>query len=163
MQAKGLPIYFWVEVVAMTVYILNLSTIRVVHNQTPYEAWTSKRTMVSHLKVFGCVAYGLVETYSRRFDEKSEKYIFVGYSSESKAYKPYNFISGKKTISKDVVFNEIVDWDGVDQQVQQNIPVELPSVKRQESPANSLISSPTLATPCSNGETSLQLPKINKR
>jgi len=85
MQAKGFHTYFWVEAVATMVYILNLSPTRVVRNWTPYEAWTGRRTTVSHLKVFGSVAYALVITSSRKFNEKFEKYIFVGYSSESKA------------------------------------------------------------------------------
>ena len=85
MKAKGLPAYFWAEAVATAVYILNLSPTRVVRNRAPYEAWTGRRPTVSHLKFFGCVAYALVKTYSQKFNEKSEKYNFVGYSSESKA------------------------------------------------------------------------------
>ena len=76
MQAKSLPAYFWVEAVATELYILNLSPMRVVRNQTSYEASTGRRLMVSHLKVFGCIAYALVKTYPRKFDEKYEKYIF---------------------------------------------------------------------------------------
>jgi len=53
----------------------------------------------------------LIKIYSRKFDEKYEKYIFVGYSSESKAYKLCNPFNGKVTISKDVVFYEAVSWD----------------------------------------------------
>ena len=66
---------------------------------------------MSYLKVFGCTAYALVKIYSQKFDKKPEKYIFVGYSSESKAYKLYNPVSGKLTISRDVVFNEAASWD----------------------------------------------------
>lgn len=109
-QAKGLPIYFWAEAVATAVYLLNLSPTKAVRNQTPFEAWTGRKPTVSHLKVFGCIAYALVKTYSRKFDERSAKYIFVGYSSQSKAFKLYNPISGKITISRDVVFNEDATW-----------------------------------------------------
>ena len=83
---------------------------------------------MSHLRVFGCIAYALVKTYSRKFDEKFEKYIFVEYSSESKAYKLYNHVSGKLTISRDVVFNEAASWDWGEEQAQQGIPMDISSV-----------------------------------
>ena len=123
MQAKGLPICFWAEAVATAVYLLNLSPTRAVRNQTPYEAWTGRRPMVSHLRVFGCIAYALIKTHSQKFDEKSEKYVFVGYCSESKAYKLYNPISGKITISRDVVFNEDARWIWSEENEQHHIQV----------------------------------------
>jgi len=79
-----------------------MSPTRTVHNQTPNDGWIGRRLMVNHLRVFGCIAYGLFKIYSKKFDKKSKKYIFVGYSSESKAYKLYNPFSGKITISRDV-------------------------------------------------------------
>ncbi|EOY04542.1 Uncharacterized protein TCM_019778 [Theobroma cacao] len=68
-------------------------------------------------------AYALVKTYSSKFDEKSEKYIFVGYCSQSKAYKLYNPISGKITISRDVVFNENARWIWNEENKEQHIQV----------------------------------------
>ncbi|XP_049358800.1 uncharacterized protein LOC125823464 [Solanum verrucosum] len=38
MQARGVPKYFWAEVVVTVVYMLNISPTKVVLNQTPYEA-----------------------------------------------------------------------------------------------------------------------------
>jgi len=130
MQARSLPTYLWDEAVVTPVYILNLSPIRDVRNQTPYEAWTGRRPTVSHLRVFGCIAYALVKTYSHKFDEKSEKYIFVDYSSESKAYKLHNPFSGKITIGRDVVFQETASWDLGGEQVQEGIPEEVPSIDK---------------------------------
>lgn len=85
---------FWGEVVATTVYILNISPTRAVMNRTLYETWTGKKPKVSHLKVFGCIAYALVNTRSK-LDEKSLKCIFIGYSVQSKAYRLYKPFSGK--------------------------------------------------------------------
>lgn len=89
LKAKGLSDEFWGEAVATAVYILNISPTRAVMNRTPYEAWTGKKPKVSHLKVFGCIAYALVNTRSK-LDEKSIKCIFIGYSLQSKAYRLYN-------------------------------------------------------------------------
>ena len=80
MNAASLSKRFWAEAVATAVYILNISPTKAVVNRTPYEAWMSRKPRVSHLKVFGCIAYTLDKSPSRRkLDVKSEKYIFVGY------------------------------------------------------------------------------------
>ncbi len=105
LKAKELPDHFWGEAVATVVYLLNISPTKAVLNQTPYEAWMGKKPWVSHLKVFVCVAYSLIN-FRSKLDEKSEKCIFIGYSPHSKAYRLYNPISGKVIISRDVVFYE---------------------------------------------------------
>jgi len=68
---------------------------------------------VSHLIVFGCVAYAHVPKERRgKVDNKSEKCIFTGYSEQSKAYKLYNPVTTKTIISIYVVFNERESWNG---------------------------------------------------
>jgi len=90
MNVVGLPKKIWAEAVATAVYILNISPTKAVLNQTPYEAWKGRKPRVSHLKIFGCIAYALDNSHSRRkLDVKSTKCIFVGYSPQSKAYKLY--------------------------------------------------------------------------
>ena len=80
-------------------------------DQTPYEAWSRRKPSVSHLRIFGCVAYALIDSQNhRKIDEKSIKCNFVGYCSNSKAYKLYNPTNGKVIISKNVVFDEEVGW-----------------------------------------------------
>ncbi|KAG6402582.1 hypothetical protein SASPL_134779 [Salvia splendens] len=79
--------------------------------KTPFEAWRGKKPWVRHLKVFGCVAYALVTSNLRRkLDSKSEKNIFIGYCTETKAYKLYDPVNGKVTVSRDVKFNEEERW-----------------------------------------------------
>jgi len=44
-------------------------------NQTPQEAWSGYKPIVSHLKVFGSVAYAHVPDQRRaKLDDKSKKY-----------------------------------------------------------------------------------------
>ncbi|EOY09394.1 Uncharacterized protein TCM_024822 [Theobroma cacao] len=110
--AKGLPNQFRAEAVATTAYLLNVFPTRAVLNCTPYEAWRGMRPWVSYLRVFGCIAYALVKSQTQhKLDEKSEKCIFLGYSSQSKAYRLYNSKNGKIIISRDVIFNEDASWD----------------------------------------------------
>jgi hypothetical protein len=50
---------------------------------TPKEKFTGKKPDVSHLKVFGCIAYVHVPNQKKsKLDPKVEKCIFIGYSLE---------------------------------------------------------------------------------
>ena len=100
------------EAVACAVYLTNRSPTRSVHEKTPQEAWSGRKPGISHLKVFGSIAYTHVPDERRtKLDDKSEKYVFVGYDSSSKGYKLYNPNSGKIVISRDVEFEEEDCWD----------------------------------------------------
>ncbi|KAM1160568.1 hypothetical protein ACFX19_034159 [Malus domestica] len=46
-----------------------------------------------------------------KLDAKSEKFIFIGYDSNSKGYKLYNPNNRKTVISRDVTFDEEGEWD----------------------------------------------------
>lgn len=42
-----------------------------------YEAWKGRSSSVSHLRIFGCIAYALVNTQThQKLDEKSQKMYF---------------------------------------------------------------------------------------
>ncbi|KAL4291772.1 hypothetical protein GQ457_14G025100 [Hibiscus cannabinus] len=126
LRARELSDQFWAEAVATFVYLLNLSPTRAVLNRTPYEAWYERRPSVSHLRVFGCVAYALINSqFRQKLDKKSEKCIFIGYCTQSKAYRLYNPLCGKILIRRDVIFDERKCWDWDGKQVQQDIPVSI--------------------------------------
>jgi hypothetical protein len=46
-----------------------------------------------------------------KLDNKSRKYIFIGYNEKSKAYKLYDPIENKYVISRDIEVNEEARWD----------------------------------------------------
>ncbi|KAA0052395.1 putative copia-type polyprotein [Cucumis melo var. makuwa] len=46
-----------------------------------------------------------------KLDNKSEKYVFIGYDASSKGYKFYTSVSKKATVSRDVVFDEEASWN----------------------------------------------------
>lgn len=60
LHEKELPNFLWAEAVSTTVYTLNRSPTKALVNQTPLHAWTGTKPFVSHMKTFGCIAYGLV-------------------------------------------------------------------------------------------------------
>jgi len=57
LNEKNLPNYFWDEGVATAVYIMNRTPKMVVHGTTLEEKFTCKKQDVSHLRVFGRIAY----------------------------------------------------------------------------------------------------------
>ena len=85
LKRKHLLKEFWAEVVATIVYFSNRSPTRSVWGKTPQEAWSGRKPKISHLRVFGSVAHVHVQDERRtKLDDKSEKYIFIGYSTHSK-------------------------------------------------------------------------------
>eukprot|EP00253_Pinus_taeda_P035202 PITA_35202 len=113
LKAKHLPNDYWVEAVHYAVYILNRCPTKAVMNKVPEEAWSGRKQGVTHMKFFGCVAYAHIPDQLRKeLDSKGEKYIFIGYSEESKAYRLYIPSTKKFFVSKDVQFIEEEAWDG---------------------------------------------------
>ena len=87
LNEMNLPLYFWVDVVYTTVYIINRCQIASVHLKTPKEAWSWRKSNLSHLKIFGCVCYVHVPDELRtKLDSKSKKCIFIGYAIKQKGY-----------------------------------------------------------------------------
>jgi len=67
---------------------------------------------VSHLKVFGSVAYAHVPDQQRtKLEDKSKKYIFIGYDEKTKGYMLLDPISKKVMVSRDVRVDEATKWD----------------------------------------------------
>lgn len=62
LKKKHLPNEYWGEDVACVFYILNRSPAKSVKNRVPEEAWNGKSFHISHLRIFGCVAYANVPT-----------------------------------------------------------------------------------------------------
>ncbi|CAJ2657878.1 unnamed protein product [Trifolium pratense] len=107
LKSKRLPKELWAEAVACAVYLSNCSPTRSVLEKTPQEAWSGRKPGISHLRVFGSIAHAHIPDEKRsKLDDKSEKYIFIGYDANSKGYKLYNPDTGKTIISRNVIFNE---------------------------------------------------------
>eukprot|EP00253_Pinus_taeda_P015635 PITA_15635 len=113
LKAKHLPHGYWAEAVTCAVYILNRCPTKAVMNKIPEEAWSGQKQTVTHMRVFGCVAYAHVpDQLRKKLDSKGEKCVFIGYCDESKAYKLYNPSTKKLIVSRDVQFIEYEAWDG---------------------------------------------------
>ncbi|KAI3784263.1 hypothetical protein L1987_43358 [Smallanthus sonchifolius] len=85
-----LPLAFWAEAVS-TAYVQNRVLIVIPLNKTPYELWFQRVPYIGFLKPFGCpctilITHGVLP----KFGAKSDEGYFVGYSSQSKAYRVFN-------------------------------------------------------------------------
>ena len=91
LSESNLPKNFQAEAVATACYILNRILIRPLTNKTSYELLHSKKPKVSYFKIFGSKCFILnTKDNLDKFDPKSDKGIFIGYSNRSKAYKVFN-------------------------------------------------------------------------
>ncbi len=78
---------------------------------TPEEKITGKKPDVLHLRVFGYITYMHVHNKKRsKLDPKVEKYIFIKYSLKQKGYRCFNLSTRKLQVSRNVVFDEMVNW-----------------------------------------------------
>ena len=60
--------------------------------KTPYEIWKDKKPNISYFHPFGCKVFILNNDKDNlgKFDAKSDVGIFLGYSTNRKAYKVFN-------------------------------------------------------------------------
>ncbi|XP_071917233.1 uncharacterized protein [Coffea arabica] len=129
---SGVPKNFWPETVNWSIHMLNKSPTFAVKNMTPEEAWSGRKPTVDHFKFFGCIVYAHVPEQKRtKLDNKGEKYIFLGVSDQSKAYKLYNPITKKIITSRDVIFDEENFWPWSSNIIKQQIPADFDGVDEE--------------------------------
>jgi hypothetical protein len=105
-RESRLPTYLWAEAAQFTVYTLNRVLCKAT-SVTPFEAWSNNKPDVSHLRVFGCVAYVHIPKVERRkLDPKSIRCIFIGYCETRKAYRFWDPATKTVKVSRDVTFDE---------------------------------------------------------
>ena len=98
---------FWKEATYSAVHILNRFMLRPGEDMTPYEMWFGRRATAKYLRVFGSKCFIKNKDQGLgKFDDRADEGIFLGYSSQSKAYKCYNKRLGKVVESYDVQIDE---------------------------------------------------------
>lgn len=113
-HSKNLAQHFWGEAINTACHIINRVYLRPETNKTPYEIWRGKKPTVKYFKTFGSKCYILRDRENLgKFDTKSDEGIFLGYSTNSRAYRVFN----KRTETVMESINVIVD----DEEVQRSI------------------------------------------
>jgi transposase InsO family protein len=104
-KQRGMPAVFWGEAVVTTVYILNRSSTKALNGKMSYEAWHGRKPAVSHLRVFGCLAFGKELGHIGKLDDRSTPMVFIGYAEGSKAYHILDPGTQRVRTTCDVVFD----------------------------------------------------------
>ena len=122
LYSKDVPKNLWAEAVSTACYIINRVYLRPGTHQTPYEIWKGKKPSINYFHVFGSKCFILRDRqHLGKFDSKSEKGIFVGYSMTSKAYRVYNFRTKNIMESTNVVIDDIEKQDIPKEPIENNI------------------------------------------
>ncbi|GKF88909.1 retrovirus-related pol polyprotein from transposon TNT 1-94, partial [Tanacetum coccineum] len=84
-----LPNTFWAEAVSTACYVPNRVLVTKPQNKTPYEQITGKIPILSYIRPFGGYVT-ILNTIDHlgKFEEKSDEGFLVGYSLNSKAFRP---------------------------------------------------------------------------
>ncbi|GJX11633.1 putative ribonuclease H-like domain-containing protein [Tanacetum coccineum] len=86
-----LPTTFWAEAVNTACYVQNRVLVIKPHNKTPYELFLGRKPALSFMRPFGCPVT-ILNTIDHlgKFDGKADEGFFVGYSTNSKAFRVFN-------------------------------------------------------------------------
>lgn len=99
--------HYWAEALNTAAYVKNHLISKVLGNKSPIEIWTGRKPDVSHFRIFGSKVMAHIPKEKRRkFDAKSQEYLFVGYCDEKKGYRLLDPNTKKIIESRDVVFLE---------------------------------------------------------
>jgi hypothetical protein len=110
-HSKNMAQHFWGEVVNIACHIINRVYLRPETNKTPYEIWRGKKSIVKYFRTFGSRCYILRDRENlEKFDPKSNEGIFLGYSTNSHAYRVFN----KRTETVLESINIIIDDEEVE-------------------------------------------------
>jgi transposase InsO family protein len=113
LNESGLSKQFWVECLSALVHVLNRCPTSAIKNKTPYETMHNRKPDVSHLRVWGCLAYVHIQKDKRaKLGSHMEKCIFIGYPEGYKGWKFYNPETQKVIICERADFDERYTYDG---------------------------------------------------
>ncbi|GJV70897.1 retrovirus-related pol polyprotein from transposon TNT 1-94 [Tanacetum coccineum] len=87
LDEQSIPQKFWCHSLDTATYIFNRVYIRKFINKTPYEILRNRKPSLEYVRVFGCKVFILnTKINLTKFDPKSYKGVFLGYSQTSKSY-----------------------------------------------------------------------------
>ncbi|GJY81437.1 retrovirus-related pol polyprotein from transposon TNT 1-94 [Tanacetum coccineum] len=86
-----LPTSFWAEAINTACYVQNRVLVIKPHNKTPYELFLGRKPALSFMRPFGCPVT-ILNTIDHlgKFDGEDDEGFFIGYSTNSKAFRVFN-------------------------------------------------------------------------
>jgi hypothetical protein len=140
-HSKNLAQHFWWEAVNTACHIINWVYLKPKTNKTPYEIWRGKKTHGKVLHTFGSKCYILRDRENLgKFDTKSDEGIFLGYVTNSRAYKGFN----KRTETVMESINVVIDDEEIQRPISR-VENQLDSVDISAAPTDIIKSSPNVS------------------
>nr|GFC52964.1 hypothetical protein [Tanacetum cinerariifolium] len=91
LSAAKVPLFFWAEAIATACFTQNRSLVIPRHEKTPYHIINERKPSVKFFHIFGFVCYIVRDGENLgKMNEKGDECIFVGYSTQSRAYRVFN-------------------------------------------------------------------------
>lgn len=100
---SGLDKEMWGEAAYASTYLLNRSPTSTL-DVTPAEAWNQRKINLNNIRVFGCNAFAKVLEPQKKLNDRSRKYILVGYAPNG--YRLWDSEKRKIIIARDIKFEE---------------------------------------------------------
>ncbi|GKB35932.1 retrovirus-related pol polyprotein from transposon TNT 1-94 [Tanacetum coccineum] len=91
LSAAKVPLFFWAEAIASTCFTQNCSLVIPRHEKTPYHIINGQKPSVKFFHIFSSLCYIVRDGENLdKMKEKGDACIFVGYSTQSRAYSVFN-------------------------------------------------------------------------
>ncbi|GJU23586.1 retrovirus-related pol polyprotein from transposon TNT 1-94 [Tanacetum coccineum] len=91
LSAAKVPLFFWAKAITTACFTQNRSLVIPRHEKTPYHIINARKPSVKFFHIFGSLCYIVRDGENLdKMKEKGDACIFVGYSTQSKAYKVFN-------------------------------------------------------------------------
>nr|GEW13350.1 hypothetical protein [Tanacetum cinerariifolium] len=91
LSAAKVPLFFWAEAIATASFTQNRYLVIPRHEKTPYHIINNRKPSVKFFHIFGSLCYIVRDGENLdKMKEKGDECIFVGYSTQSRAYRVFN-------------------------------------------------------------------------
>jgi hypothetical protein len=118
---------FWAEDINTACHATNRVYLHRLLEKTPYDLLVGRKPNISYFRVFGCKYFIYKKKRLGKFKSRCDEGLFLGYASNSKAYRVFNKTSGQDEETCDAEFDEsngsqgeVVGYDHVgDEEVQE--------------------------------------------
>nr|GEY44848.1 hypothetical protein [Tanacetum cinerariifolium] len=91
LSAAKVPLFFWAEAIATSCFTQNRSLVIPRHEKTPYHIINDRKLLVKFFHIFCSLCYFVRDGENLdKMKEKGDACIFVGYSTQSRAYRVFN-------------------------------------------------------------------------
>nr|GFD05717.1 retrovirus-related Pol polyprotein from transposon TNT 1-94 [Tanacetum cinerariifolium] len=85
------PLFFWAEAIATACFTQNRSLVIPHREKTPYHIINDRKPSVKFFHIFGSTCYIVRDGENLdKMKEKGDECIFMGYSTQSRAYRVFN-------------------------------------------------------------------------